>query len=184
MVELGWRFGQGKHLSKVQMPAHLSRLNCILTSAVKPLCPSPLVSMKASVNDYNNSWMPVWARPCDELLQVIPLKCPSLSLRYCACMLSRFSHVQLFATPWTVACQAPLSMGFSRQENWIGLPCPPPGDLPDPVIEPTSPAAPGSQAASLPLSHQGNLWDTVTLPTYRWGGVEKSKDWPKVTQLS
>ena len=50
------------------------------------------------------------------------------------------SHVQLFVTPWTVACQAPLSMGFSRQEYWSGLPCPPPGDLPDPEVEPTSPA--------------------------------------------
>ena len=54
-----------------------------------------------------------------------------------ACMLSQFSHVQLFVTPWTVALQAPLSMGFSRQEYWSGLPCPP-GDLPDPRIEPTS----------------------------------------------
>ena len=44
---------------------------------------------------------------------------------------SHFSRVQLFATPWTVARQAPLSMGFSRQESWSGLPCPPPGDLPD-----------------------------------------------------
>ena len=46
--------------------------------------------------------------------------------------------VQFFATPWTVACQAPLSMGFSRQEYWNGLPCPPPGDLPNPGIEPMS----------------------------------------------
>ena len=43
------------------------------------------------------------------------------------------------ATPWTVACQAPLSMGFSRQEYWSGLPFPSPGDLPDPGIEPRSP---------------------------------------------
>ena len=42
------------------------------------------------------------------------------------------------ATPWTVACQAPLSVGFSRQEYWSGLSCPPPGDLPDPGIKPTS----------------------------------------------
>ena len=48
------------------------------------------------------------------------------------------SHAALiiFATPWTVACQAPLSMGFSRQEYWNELPCPPPGDLSNPVIEP------------------------------------------------
>ena len=48
------------------------------------------------------------------------------------------SRVWLFATPWTVARQAPLSMGFSRQEYWSGLPCLPPGDLPDPGIEPRS----------------------------------------------
>ena len=41
-------------------------------------------------------------------------------------------------TPWTVACQAPLSMGFSRKEYWNGLPFPPPGDLPDPMIKPMS----------------------------------------------
>ena len=55
-----------------------------------------------------------------------------------ACMLSHFSCVRLFATLPTVAHQGPLSMGFSRQEYWGGLPCPPPGDLPDPGIKPTS----------------------------------------------
>ena len=49
------------------------------------------------------------------------------------------THVRLFATPWTVAYQAPLSMGLSRQECWSGLPFPSPGDLPDPGIEPGSP---------------------------------------------
>ena len=56
----------------------------------------------------------------------------------CVCVLSHFSHVQLCVTPWTVARQAPLSMGISRQEYWSGQPCPPPGDLPDPGIEPLS----------------------------------------------
>ena len=50
-------------------------------------------------------------------------------------MLSPFIHVRLYATLWTAARQSPLSMGFSRQEYWSGLPCPPPGDLPDPGIE-------------------------------------------------
>ena len=50
------------------------------------------------------------------------------------------SHVQLFATPWTVARQAPLSVGFSRQESWSGLSLPSPGDLPDSGIELMSPA--------------------------------------------
>ena len=56
-------------------------------------------------------------------------------------------------TPWTVACQAPLSIGFSRQEYWSGLPFPSPGDLPDPGIKPRSPAL---QADSFPIELQGN----------------------------
>ena len=63
------------------------------------------------------------------------------------------SHARLFATPWTVAHQAPLSIGFSRQEFWSGLPFPSPGDLPHPETESVSPAW---QADSLPLSHQGS----------------------------
>ena len=51
-------------------------------------------------------------------------------------------HVQLFATPWTAARQAPLSMIFSKQEYWSGLPFSPPGDLPDPGIEPVSLVSP------------------------------------------
>ena len=54
-----------------------------------------------------------------------------------------FSHVQLFVTPWTVAHQASLSVGFSRQESWSGLPFPPPAHLPDPGIEPTFLASAG-----------------------------------------
>ena len=57
-------------------------------------------------------------------------------------VLSRFSCVQLCVTPWTVAHQAPLSMGFSKQKYWSGLPCPSPGDLPDSGIEPTSLSSP------------------------------------------
>ena len=62
-------------------------------------------------------------------------------------ILSHFSHVQLFVTLWTVAHRAPLSMGFSRQEYWGGLPFPSLGDPPDPGIEPKSSAL---QAVSLP----------------------------------
>ena len=54
------------------------------------------------------------------------------------CVLSYFGHVQLCVTLWTVACQSPLSMEFSRQEYWNGLPCPLPGDFPDPGTEPAS----------------------------------------------
>ena len=63
---------------------------------------------------------------------------PRNSLGSLCCVLSCFSHVQPFETPWTVACQAPLSMGFSRQQYWSGLRFPSPGDLPDPGIEPAS----------------------------------------------
>ena len=74
------------------------------------------------------------------LLKAKKSKCQSLS------------PVQVFVTPWTVACQAPLSLGFSRQEYWKGLPVPSPGDLPDPRTEPRSPA-----------------WQADTLPSEPWG---------------
>ena len=71
----------------------------------------------------------------------------------CCAVLSHFSRVGLFETLWTVACQAPLSMGFSRQEYWNGMLCSPPGDLPNLGIEPLAPASPALQADYLPLSH-------------------------------
>ena len=75
----------------------------------------------------------------------------------CACMLSRFSHVWLFVTVWTIACQAPLSKGFCKQEYWSRLSCPPSGGLPDPGIEPKSPATPALQADFLPSEPPGKV---------------------------
>ena len=74
------------------------------------------------------------------------------------------SHVRCFATPRTVAHQAPLSMEFFRQEYWTGLPFPSPGDLPNPGIEPRFPAL---WVDSLPLSHEGSPFNfsTNTLPS-------------------
>ena len=69
-----------------------------------------------------------------------------------ACVLSRFSWVQLCATLWTVACQAPLFVGFSRQEHWSRLPSPPPGELPDPGIEPSSLRSPAPAGRFLTTS--------------------------------
>ena len=73
-----------------------------------------------------------------------------------------FNRVQLFATLWTIACQAPLSMGFYRQEYWSGLPCPPPGDCPDPGIESLSQAYPkltdGFFTTSATWEAQSNVW--------------------------
>ena len=73
--------------------------------------------------------------------------------------LKSLSRVRLFATPWTVAYQAPPSMGFSRQEGWSGLPFPSPGDLPDPGIKPGSPTL---QADALPSEPPGKpaMWET------------------------
>ena len=94
-----------------------------------------------------------------------------LSHRFWACVLWRpcapqlesllklnrsLSHVRLFVTPWTVAHQTPPSMGFSRQEYWSGLPLPSPGDLPDPGIEPRSPALQADALTSEPLLIPGN----------------------------
>ena len=73
---------------------------------------------------------------CGLWLDPGPRKVIKYSYRLHGCMLSCFSCVRLFVTPWTVALQAPLSMGFSRQEYWSGLPLPSPGNLPDPGIEP------------------------------------------------
>jgi len=78
----------------------------------------------------------------------------SLVLGECAWVHARvLSRVWLFVTPWTVAHQAPLSMEFSRQEYWSGLPFPSPEDLPNPGIKPRSPAL---QADSLPLYNLRN----------------------------
>ena len=70
----------------------------------------------------------------------------------CVCLLSHFSCVQLFATPWTVTLLSPLSVGFFRQQYWSGLPFPSPGNLPNPGIKPRYPAL---QADSLPFEPPG-----------------------------
>ena len=82
--------------------------------------------------------------------------CVCLCVCVCVCVLSRSVMSHSFATPWTAARQAPLSMELFRQEYWSGLPCRPPGDLPHPGIQPASPAClpenlhhPGSPAAGI-----------------------------------
>ena len=78
-----------------------------------------------------------------------------------ACMLSRFNCDQLFATLWTVAYQAPLSMGFSRKGYWSGFPCPPPGDLPDPEIKPVSLRSPAFAGGFLTPSHTWGIYQLL-----------------------
>ena len=86
------------------------------------------------------------------------LQADSLLLSHQKVKVKSLSRVRLFLTPWTVAYQVPPSMGFSRQECWSGLPFPPPGDLPDPGIEPGSPAL---RADALPSEPPGK-------PTLAW----------------
>ena len=97
-----------------------------------------------------------------------------MSIEVCYCCL-----VQLFETPWTVVHQAPLSMGFSRQEYQGGLPCPPPGERPDPGINPVSPALAGRFFTTESVTretpgevrrHQFHLtdWYWYKIKTYCW----------------
>ena len=77
-------------------------------------------------------------------------------------MLSHFSHVRLFVTPWTVAYQAPLFMGISSQEYWSGLPCLPPGNLPKPGIEPASVTSPALAGGFFTTSATWEvLWESL-----------------------
>ena len=86
------------------------------------------------------------------------------------------SWFRFFATPWTVAHQAPLSMGFSRQEYWIGLPFPSPGDLPDPGTESGSPAL---QADSLPSEQPGKTLIRQWSPIFLAPGVSNLEVFPQ-----
>ena len=99
-------------------------------------------------------WLEVWLAWAMHNLSLGFAACPAC----CQHNIPVLSNVWLFVTPWTVACQAPLSMGFSRQEYWNGLPFPTPGYLPNPGIEPEAPAVPALQSDSLLLSHLGSPW--------------------------
>ena len=85
------------------------------------------------------------------------------SLHVCVCMLSHFSCVPLFATPWTVTPQAPLSMWFSRQEYWSGLPCSTPGDVSNPGTEPMSLMSPALAGV---FFSTGATWEAQSMHTH------------------
>ena len=110
-----------------------------------------------------DSKMYSWQRQCHHLQHQLPLHilgfCLNLNSMACtagSCSHSLhcavLSHDQLFATLWTVVCQAPLSMRFSRQEYWSGLPFPPPGDCPDSGIEPASLMSPAMAGGFFTMS--------------------------------
>ena len=97
---------------------------------------------KFNMNHFNYFWMITGTHYESEsflmLLTRHVFQASHLLSSVCVCPLSCFRHAQLFETIWTIARQAPLSMGFSRHECWSGLLSPPPENLPNPVMEPTS----------------------------------------------
>ena len=88
--------------------------------------------------------------------------CVRMHVRACVCT-QMLSRVRLLATPWTIACRAPLSTGFSSKENWSGLPLPSPGDHPDPGIKPTSLASPALAGG---LFTTGATWEAPYVCIY------------------
>ena len=96
----------------------------------------------------------------------------------CCVQAQSLNPVQLFTTLWAVARQAPLSMGFSSQEYCSGLPCPPPGALLDPGIEPMSPASAYRQADSLALSHLRSPNILLQLSRSQHGDVQVARSCP------
>ena len=112
-------------------PGSLEQTKLVYSSVKKTL--------KSSWRAWRNNTLraPSTVPSSGEVLSVWRWLLPSLSPLWPASLLSGFSRLTL-VTLQTVVCQAPLTMGFSRQEYWNGLPCPPPGDLPDPGIETTS----------------------------------------------
>ena len=87
------------------------------------------------------------------------------------------SHVQFSVALWTAAHQASLSMGFSWQEHWSGLPCPPPGDIPNPGVEPASPVSPALHADTLPLYEASLVAQMVKNPPAMWETWVRSLGW-------
>ena len=112
----------------------------------------------------------------DSLMAAFPLKFPTFF--WLSEWVKLLSRVWLFATPWTIAHQAPLSMGFSRQEYWSGLPFPSPGDLPDPGIEPRPRALQAdtltSEPPGKPLSWLTPLIFFLSLQLYFHGPPKRS----------
>ena len=95
-------------------------------------------------------------------------------------MLSHFSPVRLFVILWTIDCQAPLPIGFSRQEYWSWLPCPPPGDLPHPEIKPVSLTSPALAGKFFTTSTTWKvLKRPLVVPFYRRGSLKRHRGEPR-----
>ena len=100
--------------------------------------------------------------PVSSFIGLLPVIKPCLWILCCVCWTKSLSCVQLFVTPSTIACQASLSKGFSRQEYWSGLLFPSPGDLPDPGNEPRSPALQADALTSEPPGKPTKGWSNKT----------------------
>ena len=119
------------HGNYTPIPQLLNHSLVLPPQLLKPLCLEPALRNKGRHHSVPNR---------EQLWLASATESPHRASKpqSCCYVLSHFSRIQLCATLWTVAYQAPLSMGFSRQEYWSGLPFPSPGDLPDPGIEPVS----------------------------------------------
>ena len=102
------------------------------------------------------------------------MPCPQASRVLTCVLLSCLSHIRVVATAWTVAHQAPLSMRFSSQDYWTGLPCPPPGDLPHPGIEPMSLISPALSSSLFPTSTTWKARRVLMPITMKVGGRSSS----------
>ena len=137
---------QHTHVCQMNLELEVARLESLL--AVSRSCMGkPISQLFSRIQVLEFGWLPLTSKTLHQTHFDLDSYCfhPSLHPcppKYCTCewVSESLSHVRRFATPWTVAYQAPPSMGFSRQAYWSGLPFPSLGDLPDPGIEPRSPA--------------------------------------------
>ena len=156
-----WKLGLGEvnNLSRVTKLEN-GELDLDLSSVGCGSLPNHTTSHKFRGDSTVTSWAPTWPLALSinclitHLLRDLKIifrfthqkKKKNGNLNTGVCMLCCFSHVQFFLTLCIVPHQAPLSMGFSRQEYWGGLPCPPTGHFPNPRMEPSSPGSPALQA--------------------------------------
>ena len=106
-------------------------------------------------------------------------------------MFSHFSYIRFWVIPWTIAHQTSLSLGFSRQEDCNGMPCPSPGDLSNPGMEPATPESLGLQAASLlseplkkPISYDESVSCSVMFNFLQLHGSSQPRDWTQVFHIA
>ena len=187
--------GEGDHFRGPPVPTHTlslplpllglersSSLRSMLSPGPPPgLRPRPRLTLDSNFTEDVSSLhlqrtcqgrVGLWAPTQHFLLASFPGPLPPPSqMRGTFILLESLSHVRLFATPWAVARQAPLSMGFSRQEHWSGVPSPPPGHLPDPGIEPASPTSPALAGRFFTTEPPGKSGNCKCIALHRWMGV-------------